>query len=252
METQKNQKVSDLIEFINLGVKNAENNTSKIRTENLTKYLKGFNSVRVRHLLNNLNSKEGSCYLEFGSYRGASLVCALHKNIGIGYTVDNFKYNPFQNPDYKEESWIEIENGLRDNIKRFVEGDKVRIIKGELAHFDLKVIEHPISVFYYDAYPTKGNVYDYISRIAPIFAKYCIVITNHVRTAGSVEAIETVFKELEFTVHHEVELKSYHPEDYRTWWSGIKIWLIEKEKPLTDKEKIDAANAKTAELQKQL
>ncbi len=247
----ENQKILDLIKFINIGVNNAEKNTSKIRTENLTKYLKGFNSIRVRHLLNNLNSIEGSCYLEFGSYRGASLVCALHKNIGIGYTVDNFKYNPFQNPNYKEEGWIEVQNGLRDNIKRFVEGNKANVIKGELESFNLKLIEHPISVFYYDAYPTKGNIYNYISRIAPKFAKYCIVITNHVRTAGSVEVLERVFKELEFTIHHEVELKSYHPEDYITWWSGIKIWLIEKEKPLTDKERIAIANAKTTELQKQ-
>jgi len=237
-----------LKEFIDSSVKNADRNISNLRNENITKHLKGFNSVRVRHLLNNLCNREGTCYVEFGTYRGASIISALYNNIGIGYTIDNFKYNPYQNPSYNEEGFNEIENDLKSNLKRFNLLDRVTIIRDNIEKFKIKNIEHQVSVFYYDAIPTKGKIYNHISKIAPNFAQYTIVITNHTRTEGVVGAFERVFSELKFNVAHEVTLNSYHAQDANSWWSGIKIWLIEKDKPLNTKESIEAANIKTAKL----
>ena len=86
------QETIDLTNFIDKAIYNAERLDSNINIERLIK-IRGFNSERVRHLLNNLCKLQDTVYLDIGCYRGLSIVSALWGNKATGYAVDTFTHN---------------------------------------------------------------------------------------------------------------------------------------------------------------
>jgi hypothetical protein len=227
MITVVTNKIEDLIKFIDKSVHDAERNISKINIEILTKYLRGQSSVRLRHLLNNLCSLEGTGYLELGCNRGVSASCALYKNVAKAYLVDHFKQNYFQPNNFKEEGWAEVKNGLAENLKRSGNTEKVTIIPLSVESMSVNQIKHLINVCYYDI-DTDNLAYEHVKKIYPKLGKVFILLTSQVRRGADV-GIEKVFAEYKTVIHHTVELKSKHAEDAQSWWNGVKIWLCEKE-----------------------
>lgn len=227
MVTTITNNIKNLAEFIDKSVYLAERNQSKIRWDYILKQ-PGQSSARIRHLLNNLGSLEGTGYLELGCGRGSTACAALYQNVSKGYLVDNFRFNNYQPDNYKETGWPEVKAALADNLKRSGCAERAVVIQSSADQIGMNSIKNLINLVYYDIYE-QGSSYDNFKRVYPKLGKVFILVSNHTRREGIVEGIEKVLTEYTAKVHHTVILQSKHLEDNNSWWSGIKIWLVEKE-----------------------
>lgn len=80
----------ETIAFVRKAIDKSESFISKI-PESMFFFGGTMTSPRTRHLLNNICSFLNTRYLEIGTHKGASLICALYKNpITYAYGIDNW------------------------------------------------------------------------------------------------------------------------------------------------------------------
>ncbi len=248
-----NNQLTELKTHMEEAVYDANLASSKIKIEKLIKFFPGMLSYRVRHLLNNLCNRYDITYVDLGCFRGASMVCALYNNdTVIGYAVDNFQFDPLELKKPKEaatdKNWKyqHVINSLKENLKMGGSINQVTIIEKAANTLTAEDITLPIDVCYVDTETVTFR--QDITAVLPLFNKYGIVVTARVRDKAD-ELIEAAFTSTRTKIHHEITLKSNGLQDGKTWWSGVKIWLIEPSAELRRKVLVARANQMTREMQ---
>jgi hypothetical protein len=253
-----NNELTQLKNFMEKAVHNAERLTSNIRNQKMNLARGVFNSARVRHLLNNLCALDSTIYLDIGTYRGISLSSALHKNKNTyAYAIDKFNYDPYS-ASYSEEHSNAVLRGMEDSLK--ISGcspDQIKnIIKGDMRSFSLKEISDTINVCYYDGGVSPDDSYKTIKHINNLFSQYAIIVCSNTQNPEIAIGIEKALKESLIITHHTIAMRSKVMNDDNTWWNGVKLWLIERpldekqvkqQKDKLRKERIALANAYTQE-----
>jgi hypothetical protein len=183
----------------------------------------GFTGTWMRHLLNALCSREGTCYLEVGLHRGATFFSALSNNRIKATGVDMWLPYPSEEDeeDIRSDFWDRFPDLCGDN--------------------DIKIIEHdffqlgsslngigPVTVFFYD-----GDHSELCQRLAlqPAWDELapCFVFLvddfqwDYVRR-GTLAGI----KDMPVKALFSQELKPRHEGDSGTWWNGVYVTVLEK------------------------
>ena len=221
------QELIDLKNFIDRAVHDAERLTSNIAVERLIK-MRGFNSERVRHLLNNLCKLQDTVYLDIGSYRGVSVSSALWGNKATGYAVDTFAYDYLAAKPNSTDHIAGTLRALKEFIQVFRCADQVTVICEDICKLDIKQFDMPINVCYYDAGIQEGQSYKAFNNIIPALSRYAIVVSSTLQNPEVNEGIEKAFAKNNITVAYNKTIRSRSLTDIKTWWNGVNIWLIEK------------------------
>lgn len=234
-----NEIIDKLIKHIENSIYHADRNFSKIKVEKMYRGMSGMNSSRVRHLLNNICSINNTKYLDLGCFRGASVISAAWENNITAYAVDKFNYNPYEpRPISVEGLWPEILRDLNERIKLFKLDNSIEVIISDINKLNKKIIEEPINVCYYDAFPLPINITKAVKAIAPLLDNYCIFIYPNTQNRENINIFEEAFSKRDITIHWNTELKSRVKDDSDTWWNGIKIWILETQLSTRDKNEL--------------
>ena len=227
-------------DFIITSVKNADKRSSGIRVEKITKEIKGLNSERIRHLLNNLCSQPGTVFLELGTFRGASVISAVWGNKSKAYTIDNFTFNPLGQPSkINPDGWPEIEKSVHNLLSVFKIDDRVTVLKNEFSKVKLTDIKEPVDILFYDANTSREKVKKDLFKFLPKLKDTCIILTSQADVEDTTPAIREVIAGSKFNIDFEYHQKSRAVRDQTQWWSGVRVWLLKKEASKETKEKGD-------------
>ena len=212
------------IEHILLSIDNAINLESSFTKTKID----GLSSNRTRHLLNNLCSLPDAKYLELGCYAGSTFFPAIEGNETTGYAVDNFKSNPAPFRDDIVFTGYEDPKAIWENEKT----DRRFFFKSNLIEGDVKsvVIPEKCNVIFYDAGNDPVEQFRSLSNVY----KYCddefILVVDDANFNGVVETTEDFIKAKGLKILYERKILTSVPEDANTWWNGLYITLLQKNK----------------------
>lgn len=131
------QAEKELLNFVRNAIDQSERFLSKV-PESMLSFGGKMTSPRTRHLLNNICSLPDTRYLEIGTHKGASLICALFKNsVNYAYGIDN--WSEFGGP--KEEFY--------DNLNKYIPNYPCKHITADSFQLDVKTLPK-FNIYFYD------------------------------------------------------------------------------------------------------
>lgn len=190
-------------------LKNAIDKAEQLKSKLTPEYIKkldGLSTPKVWHLLNNIVAQHET-YLEVGVFKGSTLMAALYGNNPYAVAVDDFSMAP--------ETREEFFNNTKGLNYTFLEGDCFKL--------DLKKIEKPIQVYFYDGNHSPESQYNAIKYFLPAMAdEFIYICDDYDRKKVSVYTHE-VIRDL------ELEKKGFwYLEGVNGWWNGIGIMKLKK------------------------
>jgi hypothetical protein len=197
--------------MINEALRKGEKLKSKL-SANYIERLTGLSSPKIWHTINNL-AAGSTAYLEVGTYMGSTLMAATLANEHL-YTVavDNFCMKP------------KTRNHFFHNVKHI----NFKFIEQDCFTIDLKEIEKPIDLYFFDGEHTYEAQYKAIDYFLPAMADEFIYLcddwTNKSVKDGTLDAIkDNNLKIVEMEVRGDGQLKN--KDD---WWCGFCIIKLKK------------------------
>lgn len=207
----------DYISIVELALKNAEQNVSKL-TEDGTLSIKGMSGRKTRHFYNNLLNFEDARYLEIGTYIGSSVCSAMCGNKATVVCIDN--WSEF-NDDYKSKSTFltNFEMYKGENTATFIESDCFSVDTSTLPKFN---------VYMYDgnhAYECHEKALSYFYNCLDDVFIFVVDDWNweQVRngTRNSIQSLN-----LKVLYEKEIRTTSYPCQD---WWNGMAVYILQKQ-----------------------
>jgi predicted O-methyltransferase YrrM len=192
-------------------INRAEKGKSKLSQAYIER-LNGLSSPKIWHTLNNL-AANSTAYLEVGTYMGSTLMAATCANTHL-YTVavDNFCMKPH------------TRNHFFHNVKHI----DFKFIEDDCFSIDLKEIEKPIDLYFFDGEHTYEAQYNAIDYYLPAMADEFIFVvddwTNAPVKNGTLDAIKkNNLQIIECQIRGEGKLK-----DKDGWWCGFASFKLKK------------------------
>jgi len=189
--------------------------------------VEGMGTENIHYLVNELIRRHfpKGTYLEFGTYRGLSLLAASIYNKELKATgIDMFI-------GFKEIDPNETRKKVKENINKFkdITGD-VQFIEADWTQYIKTLKKKSIDVYYYDALHDFTSTYQGLKQIIPYLKDKCIILMddiNYLETWSAKEVFLGDYKEC----HKEYEFrreKLVHPigseEGYDVkWWNGYSV-----------------------------
>lgn len=209
----------DKVQLIQQAIANAEESKSKLTEEILA--LSAFNTVAIKHLLNNLGAISNK-YIECGLHKAGGFISALYGNELIGMGIDN---------------WSEFEeSGLSkkiafENCDKYLDETKYGIRDADC--FSLGYGSGPINIpikdvdFYtYDANHGFESQYKGIVHFQQFLAKEFILVVDDTEwenpRMATLKAIEDLKLEVLFHVH------LFDGKMGGKWWNGVDVFYLKK------------------------
>lgn len=218
--------------FIGAALELADNGISKLSEREREIY--GLSSTRLRSLLNNLCSKEGTSYLELGVYKGATIISAMYGNPKLkAVGVDNYKYDEREPKKWAAEGtiWENIKSQLHDNLSRYkdpdmaVNTDSLTIIEDSFENVDWSK-QGKFDLCFYDINPTTDADYDnFFTKVLPAMKTESVVIFSNYsndKTANALKAALDKHSHM-FEVQWKKQRISSGLSDATQYFSGILI-----------------------------
>jgi SAM-dependent methyltransferase len=230
------------MDFIDRSIEKAKIGESHLSKDILN--INGMSSDKVRHLLNNLCSRENTNYLEVGSWRGSTFLSAISNNpVTHAVAIDNFSQFVEPHPHTKE--WLYLNSNplyqfpihpryeLENNIKYFELDHEDTLIdvfdmdcqSKELLEF---LGEMPkFNVYFYDgehSYESqKLGIKNYLQFLTPD----AIIVVDDWNASdasrGTVDGIEEAGKKIKY----RKDLMSRGNCDREGFWNGVGIICLE-------------------------
>jgi hypothetical protein len=222
-------KVKTIIEYIdrvNLAIKNANDDTTKLTNVELT--IPGMSSRKNKILLNSLLDNK-SRYLEIGSYFGSTYVAANYKNNpSYSLAIDNFSEFVGDDDEVAKVIGQPSAEALKINCER--SGVKFNFINNDcfsLTSDQLSSIKD-INVYLYDGGHKEKEQVQALTYYKDCLEDIFILIVDDWNDERARVGTRTGFKLNNITVHKEWELFSRVNGDKDTWWNGFYVAVCEK------------------------
>lgn len=237
-----NDKIIELIKHIINSIKGARSGISNINPNSQTGKeilnYNGFTGICTKHLYNNIcnipeiikqNDDFNTInYLEIGTWYGSSSISAVYKNIINGLFIDN---------------WSQFggdANVFKTAIEKYMGKSQCYLLESDCWKVDLdKIPFKPFNIYLFDGAHTYDDHYRSLIYYYPVLADVFIFLVDdwnwpEVRD-GTMEAIRELglhilFRHEEFVSSKELEDMPRHAGK-NTWWNGIGIFLLSKQKP---------------------
>jgi predicted O-methyltransferase YrrM len=199
----------------------------------------GMSSPRLKALLNNLCSKEGTNYLELGTYKGSTLISAAYGNLKSKLVgVENYSYDerePLRKaPD--GQIWENMKSQLLYNIKRYEERDSlidtknITIVQDDFQKVDWK--NYPkFDLCFFDIVPADKETYKvfFDTTLTALSSEAVIVFSNYSNVKNAKEIDEVIADNShKFDVQWKKQRISGGLSDHTQYYSGVLIIGIKK------------------------
>ena len=224
-------------EHVKKAIYDADRNWSKIRSERIHTIMPGMNSSRVRHLLNNLCSLEGTVYLDLGSYRGASVVSATWENPNMkAYAVDKYNFDPYEAKPYNPEGpWNTVLKSIKEKVELYKLTDRVEVIVKDVQKLSKRDIPDKVNVVYYDASSDARVIAGTVNSLSKLINSYSVLVVSNTQNREIINSFDKSIEEAKLKVYWDTELRSRIIDDKNTWWNGLKIYVLQNPK-VSEKE----------------
>ena len=211
------------INHIKTSFENAEKEQSKINEDILN--LEGMTGKFTRHFYNNICSLDDCRYLEIGTWKGSSTCSAIYENECKITCIDNWS----QFSGTKEELLSNINKFKNKNEVTFIENDSFKVDSRELGKFN---------VYLYDGDHSEESHYKGIVNFFDCLEDTSIVIVDDWNWESVREGTKKALHDLPLKIVYEQEkiLPPEHTNDMPnhkgkdSWWNGIYVCVIQKEK----------------------
>lgn len=218
--------------FIEAALELADSGVSKLSEREREIY--GLSSTRLRSLLNNLCSKEGTNYLELGVYKGATIISAMYGNPKLkAVGVDNYRYDEREPKKWAAENtiWENVKSHLHDNLERYKDSDmsvnidNLTIIEDSFENIDwTKQLKFDLCFF--DINPANEKEYDnfFTKVLTSMKTESVIIFSNYSndKNANLLKAALDKYSNL-FEVKWKKQRISSGLSDSTQYYSGILI-----------------------------
>ena len=192
--------------------------------------IKGLTSKKVRCFLNNICNKEGTVYLEVGSYKGATFFSALYGNHVNAIAIDNWKAEemmPAIAPIWGGLGGSVTRTKPKDvflqNLKKFKGTNSVQVLDENYLNFNKKFLLYKPNVLFYDGEHTFADQYQVLADFKDYLASEFILIIDdwNWEKRGVLRGI----KDLKLNVKYKKEIftKGEDPDDF---WNGLGVFLL--------------------------
>lgn len=171
----------------------------------------GFCPPNIRRFLNHLCHFPGCNYLEVGTYMGASLISAAHRNPGRFTGIDNF--SEFQG----------TRQALDANLKRA--GDNIAFYEGDCWTADRAQFQN-VNVYYYDGNHRLESQVNGITYFYPCLANEFILMVDDHDWPEPAEGTRMALEALKFQVEFRLEI--HDRDNKKGWWNGLLVLLCRK------------------------
>lgn len=146
--------------------------------------VQGMTSPSTMHLLNLAVSHLGAdeCYLEVGTWRGATLIGALLGQAAPAYAIDNSSMTDFNGDERSSRAVWE------ENIARF--GVQARYIDGTVPDVFSALSLPPVGVYLFDGdKKTTEDAYAGLEGVVPFLAPHALIVVDDANAAQVREAV---------------------------------------------------------------
>jgi len=220
----------DLVKHIDDSIEWGELEVSKLTQDILD--IHGITSNKVRSFLNNICNIDNATYLEVGVFRGATFCSAIYGNDIYSIAIDNFM-SPNLTPKgvsqklgnyYKHNIDILPQEDFLNNVKKFGDVKKISVYKTDYHTFDFKSLSN-VDIIFYDGETKYHDQYIALTKMLPIFSNETIIIMDDWNWDSG--AFEKFVEDNNLFIKHSRQLFT-SGEDYKDFWNGLGIFLIEK------------------------
>ena len=224
-------------EFITAVLELSDSGQSKISERE--RELFGISSPRLKALLNNICSKEGTNYLELGVYKGSTLISAAYGNLTAKLVgVENYSYDEREPKRKAPEGtiWENMKTQLAANIKRYeemgvpVNTDNITIIESDFKDVDWK--SYPkFDVCFFDIVPADIDTYRaFFEKTLPALSSEAVIVFSNYSNVKNAKELDEVIADNahKFDVQWKKQRISGGLSDHTHYHSGVLIIGIKK------------------------
>ena len=198
--------------------------------------LLGMSGAAFRHFLNNLCNIENANYLEIGTFRGSSLICAAYQNTQVLneiHAIDNFSEFIPDNDD------LHPRIGLEKNLDLYLESEKEKInfYEEDCFSFDLSKLPK-IQIYFYDGEHSRESQRKAFTYFEPVFADIFIAVVDDWEQTQVRLGTQDAFSELNYDVIGARAIippmrtdninRVNNPDAF--WWNGTYVAVLKKRK----------------------
>jgi len=217
----KKQKYTgnDLTKFVIDSIDKAARHESNYTSNSVS----GLSSDKIKHLLNNICSKDNSIYLELGCYAGSSFIAALQNNNCKGYAVDNFLDNV---SPYRDD--IEWDSVNAKEIFLTNQPQNSKLIEKNILNLTFDDIDSKANIIFYDADHDARNQFDNLNNCLKFFEDRFVLIVDDANFSGVVDSVDEWVTQSRLKKVFERKILTSIIEDADSWWNGIYILILDK------------------------
>jgi hypothetical protein len=205
----------ELKQHVETAFEKAEKGESKI-TEQII-YMEGMSGKKTRHFYNNLLNKDDARYLEIGTWKGSSVCSAMCGNKAKVVCIDN--WSEFGGP--KNEFLINFDAYKGENDASFIEEDCYKVDISQLPKFN---------IYMYDGNHTTDSHYKALIHYYNCLDDMFVFIVDDWNCECVRDGTYDSFKQLNLSVLYEKEIYTPGNCTYETWWNGIYVAILQKQK----------------------
>jgi hypothetical protein len=224
-------------EFVTAVLELSDVGQSKISERERELY--GISSPRLKALINNICSKEGTNYLELGVFKGSTIISAAYGNLSTKLVgVENYKYDQNEPKRTAPEGtiWENMKTQLNSNIKRYeelgvpVNTNNITIIESDFQDVDWK--SYPkFDVCFFDVVPADKEMYKafFEKTLSALSSEAVIIFSNYSNVKNAKELDEIIAdNNNKFDVQWKKQRVSGGLSDHTHYQSGVLIIGIKK------------------------
>jgi hypothetical protein len=224
-------------EFVTAVLELSDNGQSKISERE--RDLFGISSPRLKALINNICSKEGTNYLELGVYKGSTIISAAYGNPTTKLVgVENYSYDEREPKRTAPEGtiWENMKSQLAANIQRYNEPtsavniNNINIIENNFQDVDWKS-QPKFDVCYFDITPANKETYEaFFSTVYKALSSEAVIIFSNYSNVKNAKELDEVIADNanKFEVEWKKQRVSGGLSDHTQYQSGLLIISIKK------------------------
>ena len=217
--------MQSLINHIERSLYFGEKEVSKLTEEIMQ--IEGLTSRKVKSFLNNLCGLEGSSYLEFGAYKGATFCAAIYNNDIKSTAVDNwkdFELLPASFPMWHR-SIAPKENPYETFAKNLKKcgANSVEIINQNYLNLSKDSIKTKSNIIFYDGEHTFKDQYAIMSKLKDFSNDTFILVVDdwNWEKKGILKGIH----DFDYKCSYQKDIFT-KGEDPKNFWNGLGIFIL--------------------------
>jgi hypothetical protein len=217
--------MQDLINHVERSLHFGEKEVSKLTEEIMQ--IDGLTSRKVKSFLNNLCGLEGSSYLEFGTYKGATFCAAIYNNDIKSTAVDNWK--DFELLPASFPMWHRSVEPKSNPYEIFLKNirkcgiDSIEIINQNYLSLVKDSIKTKSNIIFYDGEHQFKDQYAIMSKLKDFSSDTFVLVIDdwNWEKRGILKGIQDFnYKQL---YKKEIFTKG---EDSKNFWNGLGIFIL--------------------------